>query len=130
MCRNSVKRRKWWDFIVGTHYFKNLSLKELLDITIKHFKLDSLDKSFLEKLCPLFQDRSENINDFLSGIEYMISVKEIPLSENASQIIKNTKKQILDSIIHELENINNWDALLIETLLKNIANLLNIKKKD
>ena len=58
---------------------------------MKHFKLNSLDKSFLEKICPLFQERSENINDFLSGIEYMISVKEIPLSENASQIIKNTK---------------------------------------
>ena len=57
----------------------------------------------------------------------MISVKKIPLSENASQIIKNTKKQILDSIIHELENINNWDALLIETLLKNIAKKQSLK---
>ena len=57
----------------------------------------------------------------------MISVKEIPLSENASQIIKNTKKQILDTIIHELENINNWDALLIETLLKNIAKKQSLK---
>ncbi len=112
---------------VNAYYFKNLSLKELSDITIKHFKLDSLNKSFLEKLCLLFQERSESINEFLSGIEYMISVKKIPLSENASQIIKNTKKQILDSIIHELENINNWDALLIETLLKNIAKKQSLK---
>ena len=112
---------------INTYYFKNLSLNELSDIIIKHFKLDSLNKSFLEKLCPLFQERSENINDFLSGIEYMISVKDIPLSENATQIIKNTKKQLLDSIIHELENINSWDALLIETLLKNIAKKQSLK---
>ena len=77
---------------INTYYFKNFSLKELLNIIVKNFKIDSFDESFLEKLCLLFQERSENVNDFLSGIEYMISVKEIKLSENASQIIKNTKK--------------------------------------
>ena len=57
----------------------------------------------------------------------MISVKEIPLSDKCYQIIKNTKKQILDSIILELENINNWDALLIEMLLKDIAKKQSLK---
>ncbi|MEC8099770.1 MAG: glutamate--tRNA ligase [Pseudomonadota bacterium] len=112
---------------INTYYFKNLSLQKLTDTAIKYFKIENIDKSFLEKLCLLFQERSENINDFMSGINYMITEKEINLSKNANQIIKNTKKQILDIIIHELKNIKTWNAILIETLLKDIAKRQSLK---
>ena len=61
---------------INTYYFKKLKLIELLNLIKTYYKTENYNKDFLEKLLLIFK-MIENINDFLIGIEYMLSVKEI-----------------------------------------------------
>ena len=82
--------------------------------------------SFLENLLLLFQNRSENISEFLSGMKYMLSVKDLDLSKESKELIKNTNKQLLNIIFIKLNDIENWNATIIESCLKEIAKKENI----
>ena len=112
---------------INTFYFKKLNLNELLKIISSNYKTENYNKNLIEQLLLIFQERSENIKDFLNGIEYMLSVKEINLSEPALAIIKNTQKNILDLIITNLKNIENWNSINIESIIKDIAKKENLK---
>jgi glutamyl-tRNA synthetase len=112
---------------INTFYFKKLNPNDLLNIINSNYKTENYNKNLIEKLLLIFQERSENINDFLSGIEYMLSVKEINLSEQAVAIIKNTNKKILDLIITDLKNIENWNSINIEFIIRDIAKKENLK---
>ena len=112
---------------INTHYFKKINFNDFYNLISQHYNIGNYSNDFLNKLFSTFQDRTDNIKDFLLGIEYILSSQELKISEKASEIIKSTDKQVLDLIIISLENINNWNATNIEVIIKKISNKNNLK---
>ena len=113
---------------INTFYFKKLNPNDLLNIINSNYKTENYNKNLIEKLLLIFQERSrKTLTIFLNGIEYMLSVKEINLSEQAVKIIKIQIKKILDLIITDLKNIENWNSINIEFIIKDIAKKENLK---
>ena len=112
---------------INTYYFKKLSLDNLIKKISNFYNIKNYTKDYLEKLLSVFQDRSENIKDLLNNIEYMLKEDEIKIPDAAQNIIKKTEKKVLDIIYITLQNIDDWDADIIEDCLKEIASNQNLK---
>ena len=112
---------------INTYYFKKLSLDNLIKKISNFYNIKNYTKDYLEKLLSVFQDRSENIKDLLINIEYMLKEDEIEIPDTAKNIIKKTEKKVLDIIYITLQNIDDWDADIIEDCLKEIATNQNLK---
>ena len=112
---------------INTYYFKRLSLDNLIKKISNFYNIKKYKKDYLEKLLSVFQDRSENIKDLIDNIEYMLNDDEINISGTAKDIIKKTENKILDIIYLTLQNIDNWNASIIENSLKEIAANQNLK---
>ena len=106
---------------LNSYYFKKLSTEILFKITSNYFDLKNYDKEFIRKLFCIFQDRSENINDFLENIEYMLKNGEVKISESAKETLIKTDKKLLDEIYIRLNSVHNWNQENIESTIKHIA---------
>ena len=106
---------------LNSTYFKRMSLKNLKEIVFSLPVSDVIDKDCIDTLLTLFQERSENINEFLNNLKYMFTEDKIVLSDKALEIINNTSNDILNIIYLSLSRINEWEASFIENNLKEIA---------
>ncbi len=112
---------------VNAYYFKKLSLNILKSEIKNVYKLNYLNEKSLNLLLLTFQDRSENLREFIDNIKYMLLGSEIMFSDQLKTIIKSTEKKVYKIIIKKLKSIDIWTDKIIEDNLKNIATELNIK---
>ena len=67
---------------LNSYYFKNLSIDVLFKIASNYYDLKSHGKKFIEELFTTFQNRSENINEFLENIKCVLINEEIEIRFN------------------------------------------------
>ena len=91
-------------------------MKNLKEIVFSLPVSDVIDKDCIDTLLTLFQERSENINEFLNNLKYMFTEDKISFSDKALEIINNTSNDILNIIYLSLSRINEWKLPLLKII--------------
>ncbi len=111
---------------INTKYFKKLTINQLKLIVSNSYPIKNVNQNYLSDLLNTFQERSEDINSFLYGLEYMLNDADIVMTEKAKGIIDSSNKLTLDKIIKSLVEIESWNAPTIEEELKKLSKNFNL----
>ena len=81
----------------------------------------------MARLINVFRTRASNIEDIEIGLEYSLHKNIINYSKESNDIIKEADKELMKSIIIQLEKIENWTAIILESIIKDLIKKSNIK---
>jgi glutamyl-tRNA synthetase len=119
---------------LNAHYLRQLDAKLLTKMICenlqKTYKITTEETEYIKQAMPNLKIRSTNLVELAELAKiYLINVPII-YSEEAKEIIKNCDKNLLEQVIEELKNLQNFDKDLIQIKFKEIAKNNNIKLAD
>ena len=110
---------------INNYYFKEKNNEELFNSI--SFKYKKFDKEKVLNIINVFKGRSNTIEEIEIGLEYTLN-KELNFYTNeANEIIHKSDNKLLKKMIFNLEKVDNWTALSLETLIKSLIIENNIK---
>lgn len=115
----NTEKLRW----LNQHYMRHLPVHELASALLPHFnhaQIDLTDGPDLEKVIPLYVERSHTLIEFVEDCCYLYR-KELDYDALAVDKHLQAASEVMDALYQALEHLTDWQSDAISTVLKNIA---------